>query len=324
MIESLLQLPTYDCVFLSILLAFFLTCISLNLFMDKLPRDGGRQYAVNGALSKGKPRGAGIIFIVIFTIITILFIPFQIETLIYLILIVCAMISGYLDDRSSTPWGEYLKGIIDLVIAVSTSYTFYNFNGSDITIPLLQQNFTIPPVIFILLATILIWTSINVTNCSDGVDGLCGTLSLATLVSIFIFLEKFQNNTNFVFIILIFVSCLLGYLWYNATPSRLIMGDAGSRAIGLFIAIAILNSKSPFAYIPLSIVLILDGGLGLLKVTLLRFFKIRILKNILTPIHDDLRKHRGWSDTQVVFRLTIIQTVISFIYIFIVTSISNS
>lgn len=321
MIESLFGLESYDCVFLSILLAFFLTCISLKLFMNKLPRDGGRKYAIHGELSKGKPRGAGIIFIIIFAILTLLFIPFRVETLIYLILIVCAMISGYLDDRSSTPWGEYLKGIIDLVIAVSTAYTFYNYNGSDITIQMLQIHVTIPPALFILLATILIWASINVTNCSDGVDGLCGTLSLTTLVSIFIFLEKFNSGSDFVFIILIFVSCLLGYLWYNATPSYLLMGDAGSRAIGLFIAIAILSTKSPIAYIPLSIVLILDGGLGLVKVTLLRFFKIHILKNTLTPLHDDLRKRRGWSDTQVVFRLTIIQTVISFIYLFAITAI---
>lgn len=320
MIEHFLQLKTYDCVFISILLAFFLTCLSLKLFMDKLPRDGGRKYAINGALSKGKPRGAGIIFIIIFTILTLLFIPFRVETLIYLILIICAMISGYLDDRSSTPWGEYLKGIIDLVIAVSAAFTFYNYNGSDITIQLFQVHATLPPILFILLATILIWASINVTNCSDGVDGLCGTLSLATLISMFIFLERFRKDTDFVFIILIFVSCLLGYLWYNATPSRLMMGDAGSRAIGLFIAITILYSKSPVAYLPLAIVLIFDGGLGLVKVTLLRFFKIHILKNTLTPLHDNLRKRHGWSDTQVVFRLTIIQTIISFVYLFIVTS----
>jgi len=321
MIEHFFHLQTYDSIFVSILLAFFLTCISLKLFMDKLPRDGGRKYAVNGALSKGKPRGAGIIFIIVFTIITLLFIPFSTEILIYLILIVCAMISGYLDDRSSTPWGEYLKGIIDLIIAVSAAYTFYNFNGSDITIELFHIHTTLHPIVFIVLATILIWASINVTNCSDGVDGLCGTLSLTTLISIFIFLEKFNSSSTFVFLILIFVSCLLGYLWYNATPSKLIMGDAGSRAIGFFIAIAILTTKRPIAYTPLAIVLILDGGLGLIKVTLLRFLKIHILRNTLTPLHDNLRKRRGWSDTQVVFRLAIIQTLISFIYIFLASSL---
>lgn len=323
MIQHIFELDTFQCVFISILLAFFLTCLSLNFFMDKLPRDGGRKYAINGAFSKGKPRGAGMIFIIIFSILTLLFMPYQTEILIYILLIICAMISGYLDDRSSTPWGEYLKGIIDLIIAVSTAYTFYNYHGSDIIIQLFHCDFTLHPVLFVVLATILIWASINVTNCSDGVDGLCGTLSLTTLVAIFIFLERVQGDNDFIFIILIFVSCLLGYLWYNATPSKLMMGDAGSRAIGLFIAIAILYSKRPIAYIPLSIVLIADGGLGLIKVTLLRFLKIHILRNTLTPLHDNFRKRRGWSDTQVVFRFTIIQTLIAFIYIFLVTMMNS-
>ena len=321
MIEMILHLRACDSIFLSITLAFFITCFCLNVFIDKLPRDGGRKFAVNGALSKGKPRGAGIIFVITFSIITLLFLPYDTQTVIYLILIVCAMISGYLDDRSSTPWGEYLKGFIDLVIAVSTAYTFYNYNGSEITLHLIKTTLFVPPILFVFLATLLIWVSINVTNCSDGVDGLCGTLSFITLISIFIFAERFQTESNYIFVILIFSACLLGYLWYNATPSSLIMGDAGSRAIGLFIAISILTTKSPFAYIPLAIVLILDGGLGLIKVSLLRFLKIPILKSVLTPLHDNYRKRHGWSDTQVVFRLAIVQTIISFIYIFLTITI---
>ena len=46
------------------------------------------------------------------------------------------------------------------------------------------------------------------------------------------------------------------------------MGDAGSRAMGIFISIAALKSGSPLLYIPVALVLILDGGLGLVKVTL--------------------------------------------------------
>ena len=79
------------------------------------------------------------------------------------------------------------------------------------------------------------------------------------------------------FLILLFAVCILGYLWYNATPSKLMMGDAGSRAMGLFISIAILKSGCPFLFIPLALVLILDGGLGLLKVSLAPgFLKIHI------------------------------------------------
>ena len=307
--------PT-DLLLFGILLAFLATFISLKLFMDKLPRDGGRQYAINGSLSKGKPRGAGIVFIFIFAAITLLFLPLNTEHLIYVILVVCAMISGYLDDRSSTPWGEYLKGFIDLVIAVSTVNAYYQFHGSQIVVQLLHGiTIQIPPLLFLLLATVLVWVSINVTNCSDGVDGLCGTLSLATFVSFAIFYQRFLPGNTMLGMIVILIACLLGYLWFNISPSRLMMGDAGSRAIGIFIAIIALNCNRPFVYLAFSLVLLLDGGLGLIKVSLLRFLHISILKNTLTPLHDHFRKKRSWSDPQVVFRLTIIQVLLSFLYL---------
>lgn len=89
------------------------------------------------------------------------------------------------------------------------------------------------------------------------------------------------------------------------------MGDAGSRAMGLFISIAVLKSGCPFFYIPAALVFIADGGLGLIKVSLLRYLKIKILKNTRTPLHDHVRKVWNWSNTQTVFRFAIIQIVIS-------------
>ena len=65
-----------------------------------LPRDAGRAYAINGSKSVGKPRGAGIIFILTFTLSSVLFIPMDAELVIYLILVLAAMLSGYLDDSS--------------------------------------------------------------------------------------------------------------------------------------------------------------------------------------------------------------------------------
>ncbi len=167
---------------------------------------------------------------------------------------------------------------------------------------------------------ILVWASINVTNCSDGVDGLSGTLSIISLMTIFILDNMLKIEDSFNYCILLFVVCLLGYLWYNATPSKLLMGDAGSRAMGIFIAIAVLKLHSPFMYLLAAVMLIVDGGLGLIKVFLLRFFKIHILKNVTTPIHDHVRKSCGWSNAQVVFRFAIIQIVISFAAVYLVTN----
>ena len=107
------------------------------------------------------------------------------------------------------------------------------------------------------------------------------------------------------------IVAILAYLWFNASPSKLLMGDAGSSAIGVFIALTFLKLERPLLFLPLAIVLILDGGLGLLKVSLMRFLKIKILKNVRTPLHDHVRKNLGWSDAQTVFRFSIIQMVIA-------------
>lgn len=297
--------------FVSIIFSFILTCVAINLCKEVLPKDGGRAFAVNGKLSAGKPRGAGIIFTLTFVLSVVLFIPLNSELTIYLILTLAAMLSGFFDDSAQTPWGELKKGIIDFVIAIMSAVTYLNFNNNTINIPFTSMEVTLHPLLFGFLIVVLVWASINVTNCTDGVDGLCGTISCITLATIFGLFVYFDREPFMRHVILLLIVALLAYLWFNASPSRLLMGDAGSRAIGLFIALAVLKTGSPLYYIPAAIILIIDGGLGLIKVSLLRFFKIKILKNTRTPIHDHVRKNKGWSDTQVVLRFAIIQTVIS-------------
>ena len=278
--------------------AFIMTCLLLVKCNDRLPKDQGREFAVNGALSAGKPRGAGFIFI--------------------LVLLAAAMMTGFLDDCSRAPWGELKKGLLDFAIAVMVAITFLNFNSNVVEFAIFGGSITIPPVIFGILTVVLVWVSINVTNCSDGVDGLSGTLTIITLISLYMVDQIKGMDPVFSHTILLFVICILAYLWFNATPSKLMMGDAGSRAMGFFISIAALKTGSPFIYIPVAIVLILDGGLGLLKVSLLRFLKIKILVNTRTPLHDHVRKVMGWSNTQAVFRFAIIQIMISAAVVYLI------
>ena len=298
--------------FIGILIAFAATCLTMYKCMDLLPKDQGRDFAVEGKKSAGKPRGAGFLFVLVFIGAALLFAKPGREAFIYLILVGAAMLTGFLDDCAKTPWGEYKKGLLDLIIAVMTAVTFLNFNSSEVAFLLTGKTVVLPPVLFAVLAVVLVWVSINVTNCSDGVDGLSGTLTIITLMTIFLvdMLASESGEGGFPYLILLFAVCILGYLWYNATPSRLMMGDAGSRAMGLFISIAVLKTGSPFLYIPVALVLILDGGLGLVKVSLLRFLKIRILTKVRTPLHDQARKVWEWSNTQTVFRFAIIQIML--------------
>ena len=315
---NLLGLEFSIVAFCGILFAFALTCIAIAKLNHLLPRDMGRAFAHDGKLSAGKPRGAGIIFIFTFAIAAVLFAQMNVELAIYLVLIIVEMLTGYFDDAAEKPWGEYLKGFLDLAVAVVAAMVYLHYNTSTIVIALLGISITIPPIVFGFLTVVLVWAAINVTNCTDGVDGLSGTLAIISMMSFFVLNSMLGVDDPFNFLILLFAVSLLGYLWYNATPSKLLMGDAGSRAMGIFLAITALKSGSPLMFLLFAIVIILDGGLGLIKVALLRFLKIHILKNTRTPLHDHVRKNKDWSNAQVVFRFAIIQIIVSMAAIYAV------
>lgn len=309
--------------FIGIMFAFLATCFFIGKFNQYLPKDIGRDFAHDGKLSAGKPRGAGFIFVLVFLGSVLLFGDIKMEIVIYLILLFAAMMTGFLDDAAKAPWGEYKKGFLDLLIAIVVAISYLKYNDNTVYFAMLDVKVTIPVIMYGILIVVLVWASINVTNCADGVDGLSGTLAIITVMSIYVLNQILGTGSDMNYIILLFVVCILGYLWYNATPSRLLMGDAGSRAMGLFIAIAILKTGSPVMYLFVAAVLILDGGLGLIKVFLLRFLKIHILKNTRTPLHDQVRKVDGWSNTQTVFRFAIIQIIISVAAIYMIYVINS-
>ena len=82
---------------LGLLTAFAATCFLLTKLSGYLPKDAGREFAHDGKLSAGKPRGAGIIFILVFTAAALIFAPMNREMCIYLILVAAEMLTGYME-----------------------------------------------------------------------------------------------------------------------------------------------------------------------------------------------------------------------------------
>ena len=170
---------------LGVVFAFVMTMICTAAARNYLPADQGRDFAVDGKLSRGKPRGAGIVFVLVFAVSAVLFAPVTKENLIYLVLVVMAMLTGFLDDAAKNPWGEYKKGLLDFLIAVLLIATYVYFNGTHIRLAVFHVDLTLPVWLFFILGIILVWVSINVTNCTDGVDGLSASLCMVTLGSIY-------------------------------------------------------------------------------------------------------------------------------------------
>ena len=178
---------------LALYTGFFLSLKIIPKFYDKLPHDRGREFTLkdNAEAAKGKPTGAGIVFISIFTVLCLLLVPMNWVRGAILALTWLTMLTGYLDDRSITSWGEYLKGALDLILSVSAALVLY-FGLKQASpdgvvqfwLPFTPNLITVHPVVYIILCTVMIWTSINTTNCTDGVDGLSATLVLIALLTL--------------------------------------------------------------------------------------------------------------------------------------------
>ncbi len=314
MLYNLLSSKLSDNVILVIAstIGFVLTYMLLMKPAEFLPRDGGkyvidaegRRVAVNEA-SNGKVTGVGFLFVLVFLGIVLLFIPISKEMIIYVILSAFMMLTGFLDDASRSPWGELIKGILDLILAFLAAISFIIFNGSDVSF--LGLNFHIPVVLYAILAVALIWGSINVTNCSDGVDGLCGTVSVIELIGISVIFRNSLGKYSGFGMILSFI--LVAYLAYNWFPSTALMGDAGSRTIGFIIALLCMKTGHPFGFILFSMVFLFDGGLGLLKLAIMRVTKKPFLEKIRFPFHDELRKNRGWKIPAIVVFFAICELI---------------
>ncbi|MCR4741747.1 MAG: phospho-N-acetylmuramoyl-pentapeptide-transferase [Treponema sp.] len=316
-------------------LGFFLSLKIIPLFYNKLPHDRGREFTIkeNAEAAKGKPTGSGSVFITIFVLICFLCVPMSWARAGIIILTWLTMLTGFLDDRSVKSWGEYRKALLDLIISIATSILLYyglkKFSADGIVyfwLPFVSKLVAVNPVVYIIISTILLWASINTTNCTDGVDGLSSSLVLIGLLTLgivfyfilghkdiaaYLLVPHFSAGANWGTMAFAMAGVVMGYLWHNAFPSECLMGDAGSRALGYFIGVCVMVSGNPFIIFATSSIIFVNGGMGLLKVFLMRFFKIKIFENIRFPLHDHMRKNHGWSPTQVLLKFMIMQILIT-------------
>lgn len=285
-----------------------------------LGHDRGRKFAVGSEVNIGKPTGVGVYFVTVFTMVSLVLGHGGIGIAVMFALLLLSMIFGFLDDRSKTPWGEYVKGGLDVLVALMGAVAFPKFFGSSYTIGVTGAPYAFSTIVFVVLAAILFIVSINATNATDGVDGLSGSLSIisiGTLMAVHVLNSDYQSRDLVPGVAVI--AALLAYLIFNHYPSKMLMGDAGSRGLGFFIAFYAMYLKLPFAYLVVGLPFLIDGGLSILKITIGRLTKkkVIILKNTLTPIHDHLKKKKGFSVPKTWATIVLFGLIVDIIYIFI-------
>jgi phospho-N-acetylmuramoyl-pentapeptide-transferase len=301
------------------------TWIALPRLWDRLPRDRGRAFAVDAEKSLGKPLSAGLIFMSIFAVAAVCFVPLKAQPLLTLPFILAAMAVGFLDDRRGG-FSEYQLAVMDLAIAFGAAMVISGLAPTTIWLPGLKGAIVLSPWIATPISTGVIWLAINATNCSDGVDGVSGSLSATAIMLLGGLLYAVIGNgvvaahlgipvnpegANWAIMAFLMVGCIAGYLWYNAPPSLVLMGDAGSRPIGLMIGMLVVATNNPLFLVLVGSMLLLNGATGLVKVALMRFFGLKVLGGVRFPLHDHCRKELGWSNSQVLVRFMLVHLGVS-------------
>ncbi|MCF7853721.1 MAG: phospho-N-acetylmuramoyl-pentapeptide-transferase [Candidatus Pacebacteria bacterium] len=321
-----------------------------------LPVDRGRVHAVKATDAQGKPTGAGSLLMLLVVPWLFLLLPWTPKLWGIVACLLACMLTGYLDDRSRSPWGEYFKGSLDLLIAFLTSLVLCQGRSMGIWLPIVKGDFELPVWLFIVISTLVLWFTINATNCSDGVDGLAGTLTLLSLfylgaflyvvighseVADYLLVPHNPQGADGAILVFTIAGGLAGYLWYNAEPSSILMGDAGSRCLGLLVGVAVMMAGNPFLVLVVAPVILANGGTGLFKIVLLRILRrfgvevrppnilrqeageesggacprqhylIKAVHSIRFPLHDHCRNRLGWSNPQVLLRFVLIQAFLT-------------
>ena len=187
----------------------------------------------------------------------------------------------------------------------------------------------IPIVIFIVTAVS------NGANLTDGIDGLAAGTSAITVVAlgIFAFVSGnfiFANYLNIMYIpnsgemtvfIAAFVGALVGFLWYNAFPAQVFMGDTGSLTIGGIIAVLAIAVRKELLIPVLCGVFLAENLSVVLQVSYFKYTKKkygegrRIL--LMSPLHHHFQK-KGYHESKIVTRFWIVSI---FLAIFCVVSL---
>ena len=300
--------------------ATFLLLMFLPFGKALLGADRGRKFAIGSEVNIGKPTGVGFYFVIVIAAVVIGFCYNNLAIVSSMALVLVAMITGFLDDRAKTPWNEYVKGGLDFLVALAGAYIATFMMSGEVIIGITGQAIAIPKAIYFILAVILIGVSINSTNATDGVDGLSGSLAIITITAFHAMsiIRGTVSTSSFVICEAV-IGALFAYLIFNHYPSKMLMGDAGSRALGLLIALYAMYVKMPFVYLVFGLPFVIDGGLSILKITIGRLTKrkVIILKWLTTPVHDHLKKNKGFSVPKTMLTIFFFGLAINLVYIVI-------
>ncbi len=163
-------------------------------------------------------------------------------------------------------------------------------------------------ILIIPLFILVVYSTANAVNISDGLDGLAGGLAVNAF-AVYALIALLEGRLGVAGFCMTIVGALLSYTWFNIFPARFFMGDVGSFALGTALAVVALLTDTVFILPIVGGVFVLEAGSSALQIL---SKKLRGGKKIfkIAPLHHHFEAS-GWPETKVTMRFWILGQVLA-------------
>ena len=251
------------------------------------------------------------------------------STLLPLATLISFAILGLIDDYMGTPrWkitedrGLSMKtkiiaqALMALVISVILSH-FDLAYANKMPLPIFPVEVPLHPLIFIAISAFIITGSANAINFTDGLDGLAGNVTSSAFGAYGV-IAYMQDQILLVELCFIIVGACFAFLWFNAHPAQLFMGDTGSLALGATLGLVAMMTGQWLLLPIIAIVPVVETLSVILQVAGNKYTKRRFGRDTRlfrrAPIHHHFELgDMGWSETQIVQRFWLISVLSAFV-----------
>ncbi|MFZ8967840.1 MAG: phospho-N-acetylmuramoyl-pentapeptide-transferase [Ilumatobacteraceae bacterium] len=233
---------------------------------------------------------------------------------------------GFLDDwikvRKRHNRGIFWKqkNYITMAFSLLIGWWLVSATGIAETISLTRADdlgIDLPTPLWVLWAGIIVWATTNAVNVTDGLDGLAGGSALMgfgafTIIGYWVFrnpdLYQVVNPLDMGVLAAAFAGACLGFLWWNAAPARIFMGDVGALAIGSALAFCALTLNTHLLLILICGINVVEAGSVAIQMGVFKASGRRRRLFKMSPIHHHFELS-GWPETTVIIRFWLLAAV---------------
>ena len=304
---------------ISVICGIIIIPILKKLKIGQIERDDG---PASHLKKQGTPTMGGIIMIVAIIIATVgacIFFSVTnnqelIKRLIPLLIITIAFgMIGFIDDfkklvlKNTDGLKPKYKMLGLLIIAVIyVLFLVYGFNlGTDTYIPIFKIYINIPVFLYIPLAVLVILSTTNAINLTDGVDGLSSSVSCLIITCLTVIGISNQMYEVSIFGSIV-IGATLGFLIFNLHPAKVFMGDTGSLMLGGVISSIALYLKMPLLLVLIAIIPVLEALSDIIQVMYYKKTGKRVFK--MAPLHHHFELS-GWKENKIVVVFSLITLI---------------